>query len=288
MEVFSVSHIDLCVHYYNGLSYKDPIRMFRMRQEFAKKYSKVLLGKDFSELDLDEKFNVTYMVTNACASTSIKDFILESGFRNLHKNQREFMLYYYKMEFLDGRFKVDDREPEYMQYGRFGVVKNVMESKLNINFLYRIYNQSIKKPKQEVCVNDLRNFESLVKNGKNIETISKLRNKLFLQRESVSACIIMNAQRYCYCDLDDYWNTLKKEIRELKKVCIKLPLPELECKIRDTFKNYFAITPYYKTRPLDGRVNRKFINKDVYNRIRPLNATVEELNKFGKKLYDKI
>ena len=141
-----MNHVDLCVNYHNGLGYKNPSKMFRMRQEFAKKYSKVLLGKDYSELTLEEKFNVTYMVTNTCIHTSIKDFILESGFRNLYKNQREIMFSYYRINFLDGRFNKNSVKSEGMQSGRFNVVKNVIECKLNVNFLYRIYNQSIKKP----------------------------------------------------------------------------------------------------------------------------------------------
>jgi len=288
MEIFSVNHIDLCVNYDNGLSYKDPIKMFRMRQEFAKRFSMEMFNKEYSDLNWEEKFNITYMVTNTNLNVSIKDFILESGFRNLHKNQKEDMWNYRKLDFLNNKFQINKNEFIDIGKKRIEIIKKVLYEKLDLNFVYRIYNQSIKSPKLEPTISDIKKFNILFNNGQNISTIIKLRNKLFTQRECVSACIIMNAQRYCYCDLDDYWDTMKREIRDLKRNCGNYQLMELKYRIQNTFKNYFAITPYYKTRPLDKRVNRNFINKEVYDRIRPLNATVEKLNKFGKKLYENI
>lgn len=281
MEFFSVNHITLCVDYLNGCSYKEPKKMFHKRQEFAKENSFLFFGKKYSELNFNEKFNITYMVTNTNPLSSMKDFIMESGFRNLHKNQKDEILNYQKVEFLKRKLEFNNEEKSSINKERIVTIQKLLDQTLRLNFTYKIYLGSIKKPPPNLKENDIMSFKKMLNNPENREIINKLNQKLLLNRECVSACIITNALKYVYTNVNDYWPELLKSIRKLKLTSKNTTLTrEMILKVLDRF---YYMDENFANRPVDKRIDKDRMNKILLEKVsEKMGKTKEEIKKISK------
>ena len=281
MEFFSVNHITLCVDYLNGCSYKEPKKMFHKRQEFAKENSFLFFGKKYSELNFNEKFNITYMVTNTNPLSSMKDFIMESGFRNLHKNQKDEILNYQKVEFLKRKLEFNNEEKSSINKERIMIIQKLLDQTLKLNFTYKIYLGSIKKPPPNLKESDITSFKKMLNNPENREIINKLNQKLLLNRECVSACIITNALKYVYTNVNDYWPELLKSIRKLKLTSKNTTLTrEMILKVLDRF---YYMDENFANRPVDKRIDKDRMNKILLEKVsEKMGKTKEEIKKISK------
>lgn len=281
MEFFSVNHITLCVDYLNGCSYKEPKKMFHKRQEFAKENSFLFFGKKYSELNFNEKFNITYMVTNTNPLSSMKDFIMESGFRNLHKNQKDEILNYQKVEFLKRKLEFNNEEKSSINKERIMIIQKLLDQTLKLNFTYKIYLGSIKKPPPNLKESDIISFKKMLNNPENREIINKLNQKLLLNRECVSACIITNALKYVYTNVDDYWPDLIKSIRKLKLISKNTTVTrEMILKVLDRF---YYMDENFANRPVDKRIDKHRMNKILLEKVsEKMGKTKEEIKKISK------
>lgn len=281
MEFFSVNHINLCVDYLNGCSYKEPKKMFHKRQEFAKENSFLFFGKKYSELNFNEKFNITYMVTNTNPLSSMKDFIMESGFRNLHKNQKDEILNYQKVEFLKRKLEFNNEEKSSINKERIMIIQKLLDQTLKLNFTYKIYLGSIKKPPPNLKESDITSFKKMLNNPENREIINKLNQKLLLNRESVSACIITNALKYVYTNVNDYWPNLIKSIRKLKLISKNTTLTkEMILKVLDRF---YYMDENFANRPVDKRIDKYRMNKILLEKVsEKMGKTKEEIKKISR------
>jgi len=281
MEFFSVNHTTLCVDYQNGCSYKEPKKMFHKRQEFAKRNSFLFFGKEYSELNFNEKFNITYMITNTNPLSSMKDFIMESGFRNLHRNKKEEILNYQKVEFLEKKFKFNEEEKPIMNKERIKIVQNLLDQTLGFNFIYKIYLGSIKKLLIDINEKNIVLFKKMLNDSKNKEIIDKLNQKLLLNRECVSACIITNTLKYIYTDVNDYWPNLIKSIRKLKQMSkVRIITKDMMDMVLDRF---YYMNRDFANRPIDKRVDKFKLNKILLEKVsEKMNKTKDEIKDLSK------
>lgn len=273
LKVFSVNHIDLCVNYYNGLGYKDPKKMFQMRQEYAKKYSMTLFNKEYKDMTLEEKFNITYLTTNTNIMSSLKDFILESGFRNFFKNKRDDVEKYRILDPIKYMFPYKPLLKEFdyrynVRMGKKNFMKTVyfLEKNLNFNFMYKIYNQSIKNPMNVVSEDVLLKFHKMLLDISNKEIITKLENKLYIHQESVSACVMINVRKNRDNDYNENWIKLKNEIKILKTLSNQTR-PRIQEIIFKTFQKYYILPNGLQQDLLRIGVNKNYINYKVKHKI---------------------
>jgi len=211
----------------------------------------------------------------------MKDFIMESGFRNLHKNQKDEILNYQKVEFLKRKLEFNNEEKSSITKERITIIQKLLDQTLKLNFTYRIYLGSIKKPPLSLKENDIISFKKMLNNPENRETINKLNQKLLLNRECVSACIITNALKYVYTNVNDYWPDLIKSIRKLKLISKNTTITkEMILKVLDRF---YYMDENFANRPVDKRIDKYRMNKILLEKVsEKMEKTKEEIKKISK------
>jgi len=84
---YDLIEFKLIYSFYDYISLKEPRFMFRYRNEFAKRNSFKIFQREYNNLNLKEKFYITYAIIQPNIIKAYKEFIYESNFKNIFKKE---------------------------------------------------------------------------------------------------------------------------------------------------------------------------------------------------------